>query len=169
MNKETKISKFDKKVILYVIMIVTSVLLVVNFFFPFAVANENEKEDLLKNPKTMYAEEIGMTNQDAVNISLYEYFNIYTYGLDVMQNNQEVIITCLVIMGAIGVLSILTLLFSIIKKPICTIIFSVLTMLIAMLTKWDFADRRVIENSSYDVGISYNLYYVLVVVIIISK
>lgn len=61
-----------------------------------------------------------------------------------------------------------TLLFSVLKKPIPTILFNLLAFAVFRITKWDFEDRGVIPNSSYDWGIAQYICYISIIMVMMG-
>lgn len=117
----------DKRLISCIIALIGSIMLIATLFLPFASATEKYREQLEKFPDTMYAEEIGMTNKDAVNISLFEFGKIYS-STAAAQNAQAVSITCVVMISAFAIFALLSAIFSLLKKPIAIMIFNVLSL-----------------------------------------
>lgn len=141
------------------IALVGSIILVVAFFLPYSSATEEYKEYLRNNSDSMYFEEIGMTNGEAVGISMLEFGRMYAKAAE-MGMSEAVSIICMVLIAIIGLFSLLTLLFAILKKPIVLFIFNALNFGIFSMLNWDFRDRGIMPTSSYDWGISYYLYYI---------
>lgn len=65
----------------------------------------------------------------------------------------------------IGILSCITLLLTILKKPAAVMIVNTLVLGAFRLLCYDFEDRGVIGNSRYNWGIAYYLYYIGIAVI----
>ncbi len=158
MNK-TKLMRYP-----VLITIIGAVLMLLMLFLPYASATDDYEERLMKYEDEMYVKEIGMTNADAVDISLFEFERIYVeaarQGL-----NKEISITCIVVISIFVVFVLQTLLMSFLKKPIAIVIFDLLTMIVFKLICFDFEDRGVIQSSSYHWGIVYYLVYVIGVII----
>ncbi len=68
---KTKITNLRKLPVF--ITIIGAILLLLMLFLPFASATKDYEESLKKYKDNMYVEEIGMTNADAVDISLFEF------------------------------------------------------------------------------------------------
>ncbi len=155
-----------KKVsIAFLIMLFGSILLLGAFFMPFAAAKKEHKEDLLKYSDEMYFDDISMTNKEAVNMSMPELLQIYSNAAAAGQS-KAIGTVCVVLIILTALMTILTLLFTIIKKPVAAIVFACLTAIVTAIFGWDMKARRAIENSSYKYGISHYLYYICVVIII---
>ena len=152
--------KMDKRLISCIIALIGSIMLIATLFLPFASATEKYREQLEKFPDTMYAEEIGMTNKDAVNISLFEFGKIYS-STAAAQNAQAVSITCVVMISAFAIFALLSAIFSLLKKPIAIMIFN-------LLLKWDFNDRGVLPSSRYDCGMAQYFCYFGVAIVFVG-
>lgn len=137
----------------FIATVIASLVLIATLFLPFASATESNREQLLKYPEYENMEIAGLTNADLTDISLFEYVKVYSY----MAKNdisKAISIVCLSILAAFAVFSIMTLLFSILKKPIAIIIFNVLALLDFWIIRFDFSDRGVVPSQSYNWGIA---------------
>ena len=159
--------KMDKRLISCIIALIGSIMLIATLFLPFASATEKYREQLEKFPDTMYAEEIGMTNKDAVNISLFEFGKIYS-STAAAQNAQAVSITCVIMISAFAIFALLSAIFSLLKKPIAIMIFNVLSLATFLLLKWDFNDRGVLPSSRYDCGMAQYFCYFGVAIVFVG-
>ena len=133
--------------------IVAALLLVAAFFLPYASGTQEFREGLGSMSANPYSETLGMSNEDLADISLFEYARIYNASGELgMGDAFAVIYVPLTVAPA--VLSVLTLLFAVLRKPIPSTVFSVLTVALTFLLNWDFEDRGVIPGSNYDWGIA---------------
>lgn len=148
MNK-TKLMRYP-----VLITIIGSVLMLLMLFLPFASATEDYKEKLLKY------EEIGMTNGEAVNISLFEFGKMYVEAAN-QGMHKEISIACIVIISLFAGFAVLTLLLCLCKKSIGIIIFDLLTIGTFKIICFDFEDRGVLPSSSFDWGIVNWMVYVI--------
>lgn len=148
----------SKTFIPFLITLICAVILVASFFLPFAAANGSYRDYLKSYPDYEYAGEIGMTNSDAVDISLLEYMRIYIAGLDY---SLAISVICLVLISAIALFSLLVLLFAALRKPIPLLIFNCLNFGAFSLLSFDFSDRGVLPSSNYALGFANYLYYVI--------
>ena len=126
-----------------VVTMLGAALLVASFFLPYASSTGDYRAWLEANPDGMYAEELGMTNADAADLSLLEYARTYAqaevFGLD------SLFIVYTFIIAAV-------------------LVFSVLSFATVLLLNWDFQERGVVSGSLYDWGIAKWVYVVAFVV-----
>lgn len=174
MNKKQKTenhitNSWEQKtpLIAFVITLIGSLLLIVTLFLPFASATEEYREHLQKYSDEMYAEEINMTNGNAVNLSLFEYGRMYAAAVDLGISKSSAI-ACLVIIVAYALFVIMTTLFTILKKPIAVLIFNLLSFGVFRLIKWDFDDRGVLPSSRYDWGFAEIVCYIGIAVVVVG-
>lgn len=145
--------------------IVAALLLVVAFFLPYASGTQEFREGLSSMAANPYSETLGMSNEDLTDISLFEYVRIYGASGELgMGDAFAAVYVPLTVAPA--VLGVLTLLFAALRKPIPSIVFSVLAVALTFLLNWDFEDRGVIPSSSYDWGIARWVYLVAGVAVI---
>lgn len=146
-----------------IVTIIFAILLGVTFFLPLADAND-EYSELIRGYSTETAiEECDYSYGDLVNISMFEFANIYKVGTTLDEagsyGKTESVI-CFVIIIAVALFTLLTLLFSLLKKPVPLIIFNLLALGAFSLLMWDMGDRKVLPSSQYNFGIAYILYYI---------
>lgn len=161
-------AKRKNNILPFIVTLIGSVIIIIAFFLPYTSATDNYREYLENNPDEMYAEEINMQNENAIGISMIEYAKIFGYAATEMDDewSQEVGIADLTVIVLIALFSLLTLLFSAIKKPVPTIIFNLLNFAAFRLLSWDFEDRGVIPNGNFDWSISYYIYHICALIII---
>ena len=94
----------------------------------------------------MYAEEAGITNGEAVDISLIEFARIYAAAIE-MDIAKAISIACVVLISLMGLTMLLCLLFSALKKPIPVIVFDCLTFGLFRHT-WCFVNELENQDSS---------------------
>lgn len=146
------------------ITIIGAVLLFVMLLLPYATAKRDYKEKLLKYPNYMYEQEINMTCEDAVNLSLVEYVRAYKLMADRVYI-KDAFIAAAVIIIVYAVFSFLTLLFSIFKKTVGIIIFDGLAMFSAYLIYFDNYERGSIGPNSYSY---YNFTYAYLLIYVVG-
>ena len=151
----------------FLITVVAAILMLMMVFLPYASANSEYKEILIKDSDAMYVREIGMTNSEAINISLLEFVKIYleTAKQDIQ---KEASIACIVIIVIFTVFALLTVFLSLIKKPIGIIVSDILALIAFKIIHFDFEDRGVIPSSSYNWGITNYLTYIIGIITIIG-
>lgn len=147
-------------------MIIGSCIILSVLFLPFATAKGEYKQYLMEHPSEMYIEEIQMTCKDAVDISLIEFWKIYSEGENV--GYSEIGISYMVVVSIFAVTGAITLLCSILKKPRATMIGSIVTFIIFQIIKWDFKARGVIPNNNYNWGIAQYICYLGVIIAIVG-
>jgi len=146
------------------ITIIGSVFLLLLLLLPYASSTEDYKEWLLEYADEDYMEGTSMTNEDAVCISLAEFMKMYIKMIG-DESYGETSIVCTAIIGIFAVFSLLALFMSIGKKPIGIIVFDILSLIVFYIIRFDFKDRGVIGNRSYDWGIASYLGYVIGIII----
>jgi hypothetical protein len=146
--------------------VIGGILLLIMILLPFTSADKEYEEYLLKYKDNMYLEEINMTNEDVVNISLVEYWRIYLEAYN-QGINEDVSITCMILIGLYVGMSLITLLISLDKKLKGIIVFDLLTMGIFQIIRCDMEDRGVV-GYSYEWGIASYLTYVIGIIILVG-
>ena len=111
--------------------------MLVMLLLPYASANSEHKDYLIEYSDDMYVQEIGMTNSEAVNISLVEFVRIYSEAIN-EDMNKETSIVCIAIIAIFAVFALITIILTLLKKP-----------------------RGVIPNRFYDWGITNYLTYIV--------
>lgn len=149
----------------FLITLTGAILMLAMLVLPYASAKREYKEYLKNNKDKMYAEEIGMTNSAAVNISLIEFIRIYSNAAQ-QERYKAVGIACIIMIVIYAIFAALTFLMAMLRKPIGIMIFDLLTLGIFGLIHFDFEDRGVIPSSSYNWGITNFLTYIVGAVII---
>ena len=153
----------------FIIALCGAILLIAAFFLPYAASNGEYGEWLSDHADGIYAEEIGMTNRDAIGISPFEFLRIYIYGASNYWGDMQTIsIICVVVIGLIAGFTLLCTLFAALRKPIPLIVFDILTFGTFLLMNFDFEDRGIIQNTNYSWGVAYYLYFIGAVVILVG-
>lgn len=135
------------------------------FFLPYGTANKEYRQELEQYSSEISIPELGMNNKDIEDMSMPEYIRTYLYAREVNMANEAVVVGVVVVIGLIGILSCITLLLTILKKPVAVIIVNTLALGAFRLLCYDFEDRGVIGNSGYNWGIAYYLYYIGIAVV----
>lgn len=149
----------NKKNLTRAIAIIGSALLIISFFLPYA-ASTKEQAEWLSSISDETDEMLKMTYGQLINISMLEYASVYSR----IGDPEMIIYTVLV--GIIALFAIMTLLFSFLGKPIPIIIFDVLSAVAFSIQTWDYNDRGVISNGSYNWGIAVYLFYIAIAIVL---
>ena len=143
----------------HIVAIVAAVALVAAFFLPYGSANEDYRESVAGHEDAQYVEGIDITVGDMLDISLLDYArgNLELGDYTNSETGTAAGIGYTLYAGiyiAAAVLPAIALLFAIFKKAIPTAIFGLLTLGLAHLIHWDFADRAILPSSTHDWGIA---------------
>ena len=158
----------NKLLVPFIITLIGTVLMLATIFLPYATATEEHAERLNMYADSIVYEELNITSKDMVNVSMVDYARIYSNLSEQVFGNSVIGIICAVFVILIGSFSLLAILFSVIKKPIAVIIFSLLSLCAFSIQNFDYSDRGVIPNSSYDWGIAYYIFYVATIVVFVG-
>ena len=165
MEKE---KKFD---IFKMVIIIACVISFIGLLLPYESSIGEYKEYLQENPDTMNVKEVNLTNKDVVDISMVENFKIYSYAMNNSEGNSWLagestinFVLTIVLIASI----VLVLLFTLFNKRILSMIFGMLLLGSSLLMNYDIVDRGVIPSTQYTYGISYYLYPIMAIVIIVS-
>lgn len=169
MDKKSKLNRANMDTdfkLSFLATLIVALLTVTAFFLPLASANDEYEKYLKEYAQEFNVEEIEMTNEDAVHVSMYEFVKIYwaTYSFV----DATLGIVGITVSGAVGVLSLITLLFTLLRKPIAVFVFDLLTFGAYCLLIWDFKDRGVVPGSHYDWGIAYYLYFISLFLVLLG-
>ena len=125
------------------LMIIASFSLAGAFFLPYVTATDAGRN---------------LLGASEINVSLLGMIKIHR-DLAATPPYELVGTIVLVLIGLIALFTVLSLLFSLLKKPLPTLIFAVLNFAVFSVLKWDLTDRRVIPSGLYNWGFScYYLY-----------
>lgn len=152
----------------FIIALIGTILMVTTVFLPYATAIDDHAENIKENPDAVVYEELDMTAQDMMNISMVEYANVYSNLADQLFGDSSYGVFYVVLVALIGGFALLAALFAFLKKPIAVIVFNVLSFGVFSLQNWDYTDRGVIPSSSYDWGTGYYIFYVAVVITLVG-
>lgn len=163
MEETTKLKQqgyFGKNELLapFLVALIGAIILIAAFFLPYQSATSEHKE-YLQSIKDEVDAELNITYGDAINISIFDCVKLY----NTLGGTLGKIVVAII--GSVGALSALTLLFVLLKKPIATLIFNLMTFGAFYILSWDFRERGVMQNGYYQAGVSYYLYYVGTVVV----
>lgn len=153
------IKSHKKKMLLpSIIALIGALLLVVTIIVPFASATEDFEEYLeyLDDRDIEYGKELGMTNEEQIDLSLVEYAVGYA-RLAEQGWSEGIIYVCVIAIFCLFIL--LTILCTGLKKPIGIIIFDILSLGMFLLIQWDFDERGVVPGYHYDLGTAHYFCY----------
>lgn len=159
---------------LKILKIFVLVLVIVAFgglFMPYQKSIDEYREGLLKVPSETYIEGIDFKNSDAVDLTVMENFKVYCYAMDNNDGSSwmEGTATINVVITVVLILAIaLVLLFAILNKNVLVIIFDVILGLCSLAMNYDIVSRGVLPSDNFTYGISYYLFIVIAILILIS-
>lgn len=158
MSERTTALPSWRRVVPRALMIVSALLLVAAFFLPWASADAEYREAARRVPDMWFIEEAGLTVDDATDLSLFEYADLYARAEQLGQPAEWAVYAPL--MYAAVVLSALALLLACVGKPIGAGVFAILTCVLSRLLVFDFTDRGVIPSSTHEWGAAPVVYLV---------
>ena len=143
-----------------IIMAVAALAMIVAFFLPFVSATGDYRERLLSDPEHVQSlGDMSMTNADLADMSLCEYARSY-FGAGGFGMSEEYAIIYGVLCGMPVVLTVLSLVLSLARKPVGNVITVVLLAAIVYLIVWDFGDRRIVyDGGRMAFGYAQYVYY----------
>lgn len=165
MNNSEKVKAIqgDSLKLPFCVTLVVTVIVVAAFFLPLATANTEYAKYLKNHMQTLNEMGAEITTEDTINISMFDFVKMYQTVYGTIDKATATVVVAII--GITGILSLMTLLFAILKKPIAVIVCNALTLGAYHLMIWDFKDRKVMPNNHYDWGIAFYLYYIGIVAI----
>lgn len=160
--------KDNKLFISLIIMLIGSTVMFATIFLPYATANEEQAEKCKAYPDQIVYEELDMTAKDMINISMVKYAKLYSTFSEQIWNNASYGMFYVAVVALIGIFSLLSVLFSVLKKPIAVAVFSVLAFGVFSIQNFDYTDRGVIPSSTYEWGSAYYIFYVAFIITFIG-
>ena len=155
MNNQTK-------KIISIISLISAIIMVLSLFLPYSSATPKHSEWIDEHPDTIVYKNLDLCAKDLKHISMIEYAKLYP---NIM--NEGIIY--LILVAVIGIFSVLTLLFSFLKKPIATTVFSLFAYIVFLIQNCDYSDRGVIPSTSYDWGIGFYIFHIAFIFVLISS
>lgn len=137
-------------------MIIAALLLVASFFLPYVSATAPYREAMSAMPDFIVNEEADIAVGDLVDISLFEYALMYANAPALGESGAYLVYVPL--LAAEGVLSLLALLFAVLRKPIPVMVLVVLAAGLIAILNWDFSDRGIITGERYVEGVAHWTY-----------
>ena len=147
----------------FTVTFLAALLLVAAFFMPLKTATADYREELLEFADEFNIPEIEMTNKAAVNVSMFEFVRAYQALVGSVDKTWGAIGTAF--FATVGVLSVITLIFTLCKKPVAVIIFDILTFGAYSLVA---AACRELSSSYYKNGAAYYIYYAALAVVLVG-
>lgn len=144
----------------FIVTLIGTILMLTAVFLPYATAIDDHAENIKANPDAVVYEELNMTAQDMMHVSMVEYAYVYGNLADQLFEDPFYGVIYVVLVALIGVCALLASLFALLKKPIAVIVFDVLSFGVFSLQNWDYADRGVISGNYYDWGAGYYIFYI---------
>ncbi|MDR0978525.1 MAG: hypothetical protein LBL91_01050 [Lachnospiraceae bacterium] len=152
------------------IIILMCVISFIGLLLPYQKSIGEYREYLQENPDRFNVKEVDITNEDAIDVTIIENFKVYSYAMNDDQSDfirgTSIINVMLIIILVASTAFIL--IFILRNKKILSIIFSILLLGSSLLMNADIVDRGVMPSSRYTYGISYYLYPIAAVVMLIS-
>ncbi len=164
--REMNETKVPPTTVAAIASIIGALLLIIAFFLPYAAARDEYRADLLAYPDLILDKELGLSNADVVDLSLFEYASIYAGQTESAFGPIAVIY--LAVIGAAALTALLALLFALLRKATPAAIFAMLNMSTVLLLNWDFEDRGMLPNTTYDWGIAKWVYLISAILVIAS-
>ncbi len=154
------------------VILVSCFIALFGLFLPYEKSIGKYRQSLKENPTRMNIEEVNFRNKDVIDISIMENFKVYSYAMNNSSGNDwmqgEAIINVIITISLI--LSIvLIILFTLLNKSVLTIIFSIIMGISSLLMNYDIVDRGVIPSSNYTYGITYYLYILLAIIMLVCS
>lgn len=154
------------------IIIVLGLFALGGLFLPYEKSIGEYREKLQEYPDMVNIQEVDFKNSDVIDISIMENFKVYQYAVENSNGNDwlygESLINIILTITLI-VSTILVLIFAIFNKKVLIIIFDVILAISSLAMNYDIVDRGVIPSSKYTYGISYYLYIIITVIILICS
>ena len=157
--------------ILKIFIIVLTLVALSGLFMPYEKATKDYREELLEYADEDFIPNLEIKNSDVVNLTILENFKIYNYAKDNSEGDDwvkdeatiNVVITIVLIVSII-----LTLLFTILNKHILVIIFDIILAISSLAMNFDITSRGVMPSDEYTCGISFYLFVIVSILILIS-
>ncbi len=129
--------------------------LLICFFLPLLTATGDFRENLLLHPSESNAFPSVLSNEQAVDISMHEFFKIY-WDAYAKNNSTEKVLSICIFCGT-SIISLFTLSLSLLKHPIGVVFFNILAIAPHALATIYISEKRFLEF--YEWGYAKSLYY----------
>lgn len=150
----------NKLLIPFFVTLIGALFMFITIFLPYTTATEEQSERFKAYPDEIVYEKLDMTAKDMINISMVEYANVYGNLSEQIWGDTSYGIFYIALVALIGVFSLLSILFSVLKKPIAVIIFSLLSFGVFSIQNFDYTDRGVVPSNTYEWGTAYYAFYI---------
>ena len=160
--------KIDYLKMIKIFIIILSVIGLIGLFMPYEKATKEYREELLEYADDDYISDLEIKNSDVVNLSILENLKIYNYAKDEGDSWIEgeavinIVITIVLIVSLI-----LILLFAILNKNVLVVIFDIILAISSLAMNYDITSRGVMPSDEYSCGISFYLYIVISILVLI--
>lgn len=154
-----KFKLFDKRILIpFIIALLSTIIMAVSVFMPFATATDEYKESLSQATNAIVDSELGLTVESIKNISLYEFARLYNANsYDIFGDSDGFIY--IVLVALIGGIALLGVIFTLFKKAIPIMVCTIFSCLIFAFNKYDFSLRGIVPSDYYTYGIGYYIYF----------
>lgn len=159
-NRKTSRLLLNKLPNPFIITLMATLFMFLTIFLPYGTANKKQEATLKQYPDQVLYEELDITAKDMIHISMVEYTKIYSHLSEQFWGDTSYGVFYIVLVAFIGIFSLLSTLFTILKKPIAITIFSLLSFGVFCIHNSDYRQRGVIPSSSYDWGVGYYVFYI---------
>ena len=151
----------------FIVAVIGSALMILTIFLPYTSATKEFAERIDSYPEAVAYSNTDIKASDVKNVSMVQYASMYSSNSKEILHQSSVGIIYVVIVVGIGIFSLLSLIFALLKKPIPLIISDVLDFGVFTFLGWDFRDRGLII-SAYNWGIGYYLFYIGIVMALVG-
>lgn len=145
----------------FLISLLCAVLLVAAFFLPLSSAKGDYREKQKEMSDYPVTEGSSMTYGDLMDISMYECGEVFTILISEGGYTGTMAIGYIALIVAIGLFSLLSLLFVFLKHPVPVLVFNALNLLLYLC--WTFSElveSSLLDYNRSDWGVAYYLYYI---------
>ena len=151
----------------FIVAVIGSALMILTIFLPYTSATKEFAERIDSYPEAVAYSNTDIKAGDVKNVSMVQYASMYSSNSKEILHQSSVGAIYVVIVVGIGIFSLLSLIFALLKKPIPLIISDVLAFGVFTFLGWDFRDRGLMR-SAYNGGIGYYLFYIGIVMALVG-
>lgn len=169
MDKNTK-NKIKKQLTTpALIALIAAVFMVASVFLPYGVAIDERAEWIKEHPDSVVYEDLNITASDMKNVSILEYTRIYYTLCEELWHDSFYGVFYLAIFCLIVGLSVIARLFAWGRKPIGTILFTLMSMGVFQIQNTDYTMRGILPGAYYDWGVAHYLFPIAVAVALVAS